>query len=408
MPTTILLCFSDTGGGHRTATEALEAALHERLQALGKDNDFVIVSDNIVEKTHPINRGFVELYNFLLRHSQESMRYYFWFIHWFKPNRSEFGYSLSSRYLQQIVIDNQPKVVVSVHPMTNHYLSRAIADVGQKDKVKLVTLITDPNDQLWEGWGCEGSDLTISPNQIVTAKLREWGIARDKIKEIGMPVHPDFIKPASAKPEEFRRSFGLEEDCFTLCINAGWAGGGNMKAIYRALEGTKRKIQVVFLCGHNTNLYHEAQREAERSSIPTAVLPFHDRMSDLMTACDLMVTKAGGLTTFEAVARRLPLAFDVITAPMPQEAGTIDILVDAGLAKRISKPNDIRAIVEAAQPRLDYMTGELPQYQRLDCTDAVYKIADIILAEARDKKESVASNLSDRSGDGTTDYVKQP
>jgi UDP-N-acetylglucosamine:LPS N-acetylglucosamine transferase len=378
---TICLAFSDTGGGHRSASDAIESALRELLAEVNPNKDISIFSDNIIEKTHPVNRAFVDIYNFLLRHSQVSMRYYYWFLHVAKPNSSDFGYSLTGPYLRKMLSEVQPELLVCVHPMLNHYLFRAKQDLGLKD-TKLITVITDPNDQLWRGWGCEGTDLIIAPNQIVHDKLLEWGIKPERIKVIGMPVNPDFLRPTLIDPSEFKRNLGLMPDRFTLCVNAGWAGGGNMLSIYRALDAVKRPIQVIFLCGHNKNLYQRILIESEKSSIPTAVLPFHDRMADLMPAVDMMVTKAGGLTTYEAVARRLFTAFDNITEPMPQEARTIDILVDNGLAKRINRPSDIVDIIQSApSQRLDYLNGKLPKAQNLDRTDAVFDIAKIVLEQ---------------------------
>jgi UDP-N-acetylglucosamine:LPS N-acetylglucosamine transferase len=99
-----------------------------------------------------------------------------------------------------------------------------------------------------------------------------------------------------------------------------------------------------------------------------------------MSACDLLVTKAGGLTTFEAVARRLPMAIDMLTTPMPQESGTAELLIDAGLAKPINHPSDIVAIVEALEHIDNRDKLPLPSKYNLDRTDAVYEIAKIILS----------------------------
>jgi UDP-N-acetylglucosamine:LPS N-acetylglucosamine transferase len=370
-----------------------------------------VISDSIIEKTHPINRFFVELYNFLLRHSQSSMKYYFWFIHIFKPNDSELGYRTATGYLKRLLLEKRPDVLVSVHPMVNHYLSRAIEDCNLSSRVKLLTVITDPNNQLWRGWACQGSDLTIAPNDSVREKLIDWGVKPEKIKVMGMAVHPDFVKEASQSRQTFLSNLGLDPERFTICINAGWAGGGNMMAIYRALQAVKRETQVLFLCGHNQKLYDKALAEAKNSSIPTAVLPFHDKMADLMSAVDLMVTKAGGLTTFEAIARRLPIVFDTITEPMPQESGTIENLLEAGLAKTVSKPKEIVGIVEKAPKRKNYLYGTLPSMHSLDHVDAVYEIAREILEYASPGiklKPRLQRRLDFTSPtDGSTDYVQK-
>jgi UDP-N-acetylglucosamine:LPS N-acetylglucosamine transferase len=55
-----------------------------------------------------------------------------------------------------------------------------------------------------------------------------------------------------------------------------------------------------------------------------------------------MISKLGGLTTFEALACRVPIIADMITAPMPQEAGTADMITEpmpqeAGTANLIAQ-----------------------------------------------------------------------
>ena len=69
-------------------------------------------------------------------------------------------------------------------------------------------------------------------------------------------------------------------------------------------------------------------------------------MADLMNAVDVMVTKAGGLTTFEALARRLPLVLDRTIEPMPQEALTLEMLVKAGVSEELNNPDDIVDIID--------------------------------------------------------------
>lgn len=375
----ICLFFSDTGGGHRSAALAIQQGLEDLLDRLPEDVKRPGVScENIVEKSHPLNKHFVDLYNFLLRHCQSGMKYYYWLIEKFKPNDSELGYKLAKPYLEAIVKEFDANTFVSIHPMSNHYLARVLKEMGRKEETKLITVVTDPNGDFWSGWACEDVDMTLVPNELGRDRLLHWGIDPAKIKVTGMPVHPDFIKPSVCQPDEFKLHLGLNPDVKTICINAGWAGGGNMLPIYKALEPLRNKVQVIFICGHNNKLYEKMMQEAVESSVPTAVLPFHDRMADLMSAVDLMVTKAGGLTTFESVARKLPMAIDLITPPMPQEMGTVKLLCENGLAKSIHKPEDIISIVE----NLDRSRLVLPNSCSLNKVDAVYEISSVILEEA--------------------------
>jgi UDP-N-acetylglucosamine:LPS N-acetylglucosamine transferase len=375
----IAFYFSDTGGGHRSAVDAIQTAVTEVAREAGITSHIELYIDGLVEKTHPINKSFVMLYNYLLRHHQPLMKYYYWFLHFTKPNESNYGYSLVSKYLQDEFLKSRPEVVVSVHPMTNHYLTRALTDCGLRDKTKFITIITDPNTDLWRGWACEDADIIIAPNDLVKEKLVSWGMTPEKIKIIGMPVHPDFLRAPKIERERFLSLLGLSPDIFTVCINAGWAGGGNMLKIYDWLASTKKPVQCVFLCGHNNKLYEAACELASKSPVPTTVLPFHDSMSDLMNACDLMITKAGGLTSFQCLARRVPIAFDITTEPMPQEKGTIDILAGQKVAYTVSKQSDIVDLLNSLSIITNRNQRQLPDKHSLNCTDAVYQMAYTIL-----------------------------
>lgn len=372
----ICLFFSDTGGGHRSAAFAIYQGLKDLLERVeGPVTKPEISCENIVEKSHPLNKRFVDLYNFLLRHCQSAMQYYYWSIEQFKPNNSDLGYRLAKPYLEQLIEEMDSNVIVSIHPMSNHYLARALKEMGRKESTKLVTVVTDPNGDFWSGWACDDVDLTLVPNHLGAQRLIDLGINSEKIKVTGMPVHPDFIKPPECPPDEFKKHLGLNPEFKTICINAGWAGGGNMLPIYRALAPLKDSVQVIFLCGHNAKLYERIKVEADAFSVKTAVLPFHDRMADLMSAVDLMVTKAGGLTTFESVARKLPMAIDMITKPMPQELGTVELLCENGLATVVKEPEDIIPIVN----KLDKSRLILPDTCSLNRVDAVYEISSEIL-----------------------------
>lgn len=371
--------FSDTGGGHRSAYNAIDSALRELIEKDSRGYTIELSADLIVEKSHFINQKFVDLYNYLLGNRQDWMKYYYWFIETFKPNDSELGYQIVKKYLCTLFAKEQPDVIVSVHPMTNQYVARALKDLGLDKKVQLMTVVTDPNGNFWRGWACPEAALTVVPNSLSKQQLVEWGVPAEKIRIVGMPVNPQFLKPIKSTRKEFMESLGLDAQRTTVFLNAGWAGGGNMLDMYHELNKTKKDIQCIFLCGRNEELYNKVKNAAASSRIPTAVMPYYDKMADIMTHVDLMVTKAGGLTTFEAIAKKLPLVFDTITCPMPQEMGTVELLAKENLAYKVEKPSDILSIVENFTPIADRAHYKLPTRYSLDRTEAVYDIARMIL-----------------------------
>jgi UDP-N-acetylglucosamine:LPS N-acetylglucosamine transferase len=202
-----------------------------------------------------------------------------------------------------------------------------------------------------------------------------------------MPILPEFLKIPLVSRQVLLTQLGLDPAVVTITISAGSAGGGNMLRIYQALEGIKKKVQIIFVCGKNPKLQLAMDKEIERSSLPTVVLSYADSVADGMNACDLLVTKPGGLTTFEAIARRLPMAFDMVTALMPQESGTADMVIEAQLAKPIRRPEDIVSIVESITIVKDRLNKTLPTEHNLNRVDAVYDIAKTILSYCKSPAE---------------------
>ncbi len=374
----VFLVYSNTGAGHRTAAEAIKRAILE-LCSQRKCEAPEIVSRDIIEESNSINRLFTHMYNRLLKDHQDWMKYYFDLIEWVKPNESEIGYRLSQNYTSSLLLDVQPTVIVSVHPMVNHFLARTLKDLRLDKKVKLITVLTDPNANLWTGWACPDADLTIAPNDLAYEKLIELGMKPDAIRVIGMPILPEFIKPPTESRVELLTRIGLDPDELTVAISAGSAGGGNMPKIYKALQQVKKPVQVIFVCGKNAKLKAKMLKEATKSPLRTKVLGYANSVADGMNACDLLVTKAGGLTTFEAIARRLPMAIDMIKPPMPQEAGTVELLIKTGLAQPLKQPDDIVKIVNKLEVVRDRLSKPLPTVHNLDNIDAVYEIAEIVL-----------------------------
>jgi UDP-N-acetylglucosamine:LPS N-acetylglucosamine transferase len=58
-----------------------------------------------------------------------------------------------------------------------------------------------------------------------------------------------------------------------------------------------------------------------------------------------MISKLGGLTTFEALACRVPIIADVITEPMPQEQGTAELIAQRGAGVMLKRSSDVVPVV---------------------------------------------------------------
>lgn len=204
MSNKILLCISNTGGGHLSAANALRSAINELLEhSKFAGSPFEIVIADVVEDSNGLNRLLVALYDYLLRYRQEWMKYYYRLIQFFKPDSSAVGYWLVSGYAKHLLRTLNPVIVVSIHPMANYYLARALKEIKLPNLPKLIEVVLDPNAELWTGWACPDADLIVAPNNIARERLIALGIEPARIVMIGMPVDPQFLHPPLQSRETF-------------------------------------------------------------------------------------------------------------------------------------------------------------------------------------------------------------
>src|SRR4029077_10761823 len=172
-----------------------------------------------------------------------------------------------------------------------------------------------------------------------------YGIVAGKIKISGMPVHPKFDFPGEHAAKAARTALGLDADKFTVFVNAGWEGGGNIPNIFRELVRGELDMQAIFLAGKNEALKTEAEILAAEAKFPIKVIGYSDEVEKLLGAANVMISKLGGLSTFEALSCRVPIIADGTTQPMPQEAGTVNSIVKAGAAVLLQRATDIVPVV---------------------------------------------------------------
>jgi processive 1,2-diacylglycerol beta-glucosyltransferase len=94
----------------------------------------------------------------------------------------------------------------------------------------------------------------------------------------------------------------------------------------------------VVVAGRNSELEQACRRLAEQMAVPVTVLGFVNNIHDWMDAADLVVTKPGGLSTTEYLAKGKPMA---LVAPIPgQEQRNCDFLLEEGAAVRLHDVGD--------------------------------------------------------------------
>lgn len=333
----ILIISSDTGGGHRSAAQAIAVGL----QKFWHGESVAVRVIKAVEDSHRITEKLVALYNWILRNKQGWMKYLYWAINKIRPETREFFHRRCITFCRDAFEKWCPHVVVSVHPLTQHIFGRVLRELNLQEQIPLVTVVTDPCYGFWKGWACDDVSLYLVANEDAQKQLIDYGVSADRIRISGLPLHPKFREVTETDAQDARRAYGLNPDKFTVFVNAGWIGGGNIPAIFRELVRGELDVQAIFLAGKNEELRVEAEEIARSAKFPVKVIGYSNEVEKLMQSANVMISKLGGLTTFEALACRLPIIADITTPPMPQEAGTVNLISKRGAGILLERSIDI-------------------------------------------------------------------
>lgn len=334
----VLMLISDTGGGHRSAANAIA----EALGAIAEPHFECTIEDVATHLAFPlaqIGRG----YSLALRYAPPvyGALYHATNGRWRYRALLRFCEPLYRERLRNLFLRYKPDVIVSVHPLLNHAALRARAD-AHMESVPLVTVITDLG-RVHESWLTPESDAVVVPAREVYERALSRGIPASRITLVGHPIHPKFDDVRGTRAE-LRDALGLRHDVFIVMLMAGGEGGGKLLATALALSRARLPVELVVIAGRNEAVRARLADAAETLPTPMRVLGFTREIAEYMHAVDLLVTKAGPGTLAEANAAQLPVVvYDYIPG---QEKGNVDFVRDneLGLVATKSASDVVRAV----------------------------------------------------------------
>lgn len=298
----VLLLSCNTGEGHNAAARALMEQLERRgVQAECKDAlSFAPPGvSQLVSGVHKnVYRNVPSLFDAGYTHTER------------RDSRGEGNvpYRLSALYapkLYRYVMQGAFDAVVAPHvfpAVALTWLRRHDAYAGMR-RIPCCFVATDYTCSPFVGQ--TELDLYCIPHAALADEFVQKGIPRSKLLPAGIPVRSDIV--ARVPRAQARRSCALPEDGRVLLLMSGSMGAGGMQETCAAIvPRLGPRDRLVCLCGNNRRL-HAALRDDNRCDPRVLVLPYTDRVSLLMDAADLLLTKPGGLTVTEAAVKGLPL-----------------------------------------------------------------------------------------------------
>ena len=374
-PPQLVFLYSDTGGGHRSAAQAILGALENgypdqfRFEMVDIFREIAPPLLDRVPEIYPPVAARPELLGRIFHLSDD-------------PKRIQNIRKLLWPYIRPAVkrlIDEHPAdLFVSVHPLINVPLGYALQKAGST--TPFVTVTTDLVT-VHTTYFCPQATLTIVPtNQAYQLGLRA-GVAPERMKVVGLPVSEQFAQRSGA-PREIRARLGWPLDDPVVLLMGGGEGFGQLEEIASALDDAGLPVTLVVIAGRNQAL--QQRLEARTWKIPTRVYGFVEAMPDFMHAASILLTKAGPGTICEAAISGLPVILYHRVAG--SEEGNVSYLVDAGAGIWAPQADlavqGVRRWLYHPEERARAAEASLA----LGCPHAARDIADLIMAQVQGRR----------------------
>ncbi|MBP2625316.1 MAG: Monogalactosyldiacylglycerol synthase [Firmicutes bacterium] len=368
IPKKIMFAISDTGGGHRSAATAIIAALDPNNSPQCSIVDFLRATGFPGLKQAP------EIYDYCsINH--------LWLNNLFFQKTNSINrinaltrmiYFQCRQQLERELKNIEPDMVVAVHPLVIGLLR--MVRKNSNATWPIITVVTDLVT-LHASWATPGADLYLVPTQEAFHSLVKYGVPGSRIIFTGFPVHPKFTG-SQVIQSEARTKLNIELDRFTVLMTGGGVGAGNMREWINTLEQECCDKQILIITGNNKQLYNELMNDQNRSD-RLRVYGFVSNMETLMSASDVIISKAGPGTIMEGITIKRPL---IITEAVGiQETGNIDYTIKRQLGYYCPIPTAACKIINeiATKVRND---DRLYNHEEI-ITNGSMRIADIILAQ---------------------------
>ena len=334
----ILIIYASAGDGHKKAAEAVYNSFLDL-----KNPDIKVVSIDSLDYTSPFfkysyNMGYMVMIKYLpllwgLAYYILDNKFFYFLC---RPFRRLTNY-LNTKKLVRFLLKEEFDIAVSTHFLA----TEVIAHLKRRGKLKLplVNIITDYKPHRY--WQQDEVDRYVVAQESTKDMLIERGIDKNKALALGIPVRKDFTTELSK--EDARNQLKLAADKFTILVMGGGFGVGPIKETVLILQRLDFDCQIIVICGHNKKLYSKLNMLKEQFKKPTSIFGFSEQIGKMMTTSNVIITKAGGITVSETLAKGLPL---LCINPIPgQEARNSEFLMSNGVGFKLKTSGEVAMVI---------------------------------------------------------------
>ena len=316
-----------TGYGHHACARAAmdylcgRGAECEMLDAMDYVNPILgqVVSKGFLLSSKYLDDIYSSVYRFTELKSEPSPRI----------SISRLTHTLFSKRLESFLDEYDADVIVCTHVFAAQMVTQLLTARKSKIRAKTIGIITDFTIHPY--WEDTELDYYVVASDMLANQFARKGLSSEKILPFGIPIGANFS--GGMAKDEARARLGIE-DKNTVLIMSGSMGFGNVIKPLKQLDSLAEfDFQIITVCGNNQKMKKSIDKLATTKKIYNYA--FTEQVDLMMDAADCIVTKPGGVTTSEALAKGLVV---IMNSNIPgQEERNMEFLLNNGLAMRATK-----------------------------------------------------------------------
>ena len=368
----ILILSCNTGGGHNSAAKAIKEALDENghvcniMDALsfGGQKASDLVCDAYIEIVKKTPRLFGEIYKMGTKLGQINLQN--------SKVRSPVYYinKLYSNALEEYINQNDYDAIICVHI----FAAEALTSLKKHGKLNIPFYFVATDYYCPPMLEETLPDAIFIAHKDSTFSYVNHGIDKSLLVTTGIPVSKKFL--VKKDKAEARKELGLDEDDEIFLMMSGSMGYGDLlnTTSYIFANGNEH-TKIIAITGHNEELYNEFE-STFKDDKRLILLGFTDKVSDYLDACDVLLTKPGGLSSTEALAKGVVI---VHTTPIPGcETENVQFFTEHHLSVCTNDTSDAGRLALAVMNDKFLQNQILDAQKRYRCYNSARQIAEFV------------------------------
>ncbi len=324
----VLILSISTGEGHHATGKAVQDYFHRMGVECATLDAYEYIEPllkSLVSKGYLISTAYMpklssRFYNFAVKKTKPVADY----------SVSKLTNTFMAEELKSYIDGYRPDAVICTHVLSSTMMSI----LKERHEIPCITVgvVTDFTlHPFWEE--CRELDYYVTPSELLEYQMEKKGLDVEKMLPFGIPIKPKFSRRTDRR--EARKKLELDPEMRTVLMMSGSMGYGKIDESLLKLDQLKYDFQIMVVCGNNKRMYKKIGKMLPELRKPVKVYGFVDYIDLMMDAADCIITKPGGITSSEALAKGLPM---IMVNPIPgHEQRNAEFMLNNGIALYATK-----------------------------------------------------------------------